>query len=672
MSLIKPVSSFLCGNWVAPGDGARPISSAITDKVIYQIGGHDLDTGSVLAYGREVGNPALRAMNIHDRARMVKALALHLQKHRAELYQLSYDTGATAKDHLIDVDGGIGTALVMASKARRELPDGHMILDGAPEILSRNGSFIGQHMRVPLHGVAVLINAFNFPIWGMLEKLAPCWIAGMPAIVKPASSTAYVAEAAVRIMLQSGILPKGALQLISGSTNDLFDHLTCQDVVSFTGSAATAGMLGAHQNIAKNAIRFGAEQDSLNASILGEDVLPGSAEFDLFIKEVSREMTVKAGQKCTAIRRVLVPKTTRDAVISALSAALSKVTVGDPRDKATSMGALVSNAQVADVTATCSQIATEAELAFAGEAVPKTGAFFAPRLYHCADPDAANVIHEVEAFGPVATILPYRDTSHAITLANRGGGSLVTSVITASPDIARNVVDGAAPFHGRIYFNNAKSMGEATGHGAPLPHMVHGGPGRAGGGEELGGMRALHHYTQRTAVQGDPDLITALSGRWMPGAARAKVQTHPFRKTFHELEIGETLTTPSRKVTLEDIESFAHFTGDTFYAHMDEKAASANPFFPGRVAHGYLLLSFAAGLFVDPTPGPVLANTGLDNLSFQKPVVADTEIHVLLTVKGKTRRTDDYGEVRWAVMIKDAEDDVVATYDLLTMVAYDT
>ncbi|MDU8910619.1 phenylacetic acid degradation bifunctional protein PaaZ [Aestuariicoccus sp. MJ-SS9] len=673
MSLLD-VQSFVCGQWIAPDDSARPIEDAVTGAVMARAGQSTLDTAGMLEHARTRGGAALRAMTFHERARMLKALALHLSEHKNALYDLSYATGATLADHKIDIDGGIGTMLVIASKGRREMPDSTVYLDGGLEQLSRDGSFVGRHICTPLQGVAVHINAFNFPVWGMLEKLAPALLAGMPCIVKPATATCYVTEAAVRLMLQSGFLPEGALQLISGGLGDLLDRVGGQDVVSFTGSAATARMLRATPALADNATRFVAEQDSLNASILGPDAAPGTPEFDLFLKEVRREMTAKAGQKCTAIRRILVPDAQVDAVIAGLSSRLQEITVGDPRDPSVRMGALVSRAQRADVLEKASLIGQEATRVFGNPeafaitgARAQQGAFLPPMLYHCADPDRADHPHRTEAFGPVSTIMGYRDTDHAIALAARGGGSLVASLITHDPEVARDVTLGAAAHHGRIYINDRHSMAASTGHGSPLPHMVHGGPGRAGGGEELGGVRGVLHYMQRTAVQGSPDMIARITGQWLPGAAEVSQDAHPFRRTFGALQIGETLVTPPRTVTLEDIEHFARFTGDTFYAHMDDDAARRNPFFPGRVAHGYLLLSFAAGLFVDPDEGPVLANTGLDNLRFMKPVQAGDAIHVRLTVKQKTPRNAEYGEVRWHVTLFNQDGDIVAEYELLTM-----
>ena len=671
---MRDIHSYAAGEWLAPGAGARNIASAITGEVIAQAGNDALDAGAMLGFAREHGGPALRAMTFHDRARMLKALALHLMEHKQALYDLSYDTGATLSDHKIDVDGGIGTMLVFASKGRREMPEAHVYLDGAPEQLGREGQFMGRHICTPLQGVAVHINAFNFPVWGMLEKLAPTLLAGVPAIVKPATATCYVTEHCVRLMLDSGLLPKGALQFVSGGLGDMLDLLGCQDAVAFTGSADTALKLRGNPKLMENSVRFTSEQDSLNASVLGPDAVPGTPEFDLFVKEVQREMTAKAGQKCTAIRRIMVPQAQIDAVISALSERLAKTTIGDPRAEDTRMGALVSGSQKRDVLEKVGLLSAEAERVFGDPdnftvkgADRDKGAFLPPMLFHCADPDAAERVHDTEAFGPVSTLMPYRDLAHASTLLNRGQGSLVASIITNDGEVARELTMGSAAFHGRLYFNNRTSMAEATGHGSPLPHMVHGGPGRAGGGEELGGVRGVMHYMQRTAVQGSPDILTAIGKQWVPGAEEITDRAHPFTRRFTELDLGETFHSPSREVTLGDIETFAHFTGDTFYAHMDDEAAAANPFFPGRVAHGYLLLSFAAGLFVQPDPGPVLANTGLDNLRFLEPVSAGDSIKVRLSVKHKTPRNEEYGEVRWHATLTNQREEAVAEYDLLTM-----
>lgn len=671
---MRQVHSYAAGEWVAPGDGARNIASAINGEIIAQAGNSALDVRAMLDFARNIGGPNLRQMTFHDRARMLKALALNLREHRQALYDLSYDTGATLSDHKIDIDGGIGTMLVFASKGRREMPDSQVYLDGPVEQLGREGQFVGRHIYTPLQGVAVHINAFNFPVWGMLEKLAPTLLAGVPAIVKPATTTCYVTEACVRLIAQSGLLPKGALQLVSGGIGDMLDHLDCQDAVAFTGSADTANKLRSNPILLERSVRFTSEQDSLNASVLGPDVQPGTPEFDLFVKEVHREMTAKAGQKCTAIRRILAPQGQIEPLIQAISAQLEQTIVGDPRESETQMGALVSANQKTDILEKAELIGLESEKVFGdldgfaprGVDIEK-GAFVSPMLFHCPDPDTANHVHETEAFGPVSTIMAYSDVDHAVSLLNRGKGSLVASVVTNDGDVARNIALGSGAFHGRLYFNNRQSMAEATGHGSPLPHMVHGGPGRAGGGEELGGVRGVLHYMQRTAIQGSPDILTAIGDQWVPGAQEIDDRDHPFTRNFSSLDLGETFNSDSCEITLEDIETFAHFTGDTFYAHMDEVAAQANPFFPGRVAHGYLLLSFAAGLFVQPDPGPVLANTGLDNLRFLTPVQPGDNIKVRLTVKAKTPRNGEYGEVRWHVTISNQNGDPVAEYELLTM-----
>ncbi|APH73000.1 phenylacetic acid degradation bifunctional protein PaaZ [Aquibium oceanicum] len=669
---ILSLNSYAAGKWVAPSGRISDLKSAVDGRVIARLGA-ELDFERMTDHARKVGGPALRELTFHQRAAMLKALAQYLNERRDALYELSYDTGATKTDSMIDIDGGIGTMFVYASKGRRELPDDVIYVDGNLEQLGKTGAFLGQHVATSLQGVAVHINAFNFPVWGMLEKLAPTLLAGVPAIVKPASATAWLAEAAFRMMIESGVLPDGAVQFVAGSTGDLLDRLGSQDVVSFTGSAATAGMLRSNENLLGNAVRFVAEQDSLNATILGPDAAPGTPEFDIFVREVHREMTAKAGQKCTAIRRVLVPAEHQEAVIEAISERLAKTVVGDPRAEATKMGALASLGQREDVLEKARLIGSEARLVFGStdgsrpDGVDAEGAFVSPMLFSCDDPDRAENVHSVEAFGPVSTVMAYRDLDHATALANRGAGSLVASVFTHDPQVARKVVLASGAWHGRLYFANRDTGKEATGHGSPLPHLVHGGPGRAGGGEEMGGIRGVMHYMQRTAIQASPDLLTGITRSWVKGARTRTGDAHPFRMTFGELEIGDAIGTPWRDVTLADVEHFAEFTGDNFYAHMDEEAAKANPFFPGRVAHGYLILSFAAGLFVDPAPGPVLANYGLDNLRFMKPVSPGDRITVNLIVKEKTPRNAEYGEVRWVVAVTNQDGEQVAGYELLTM-----
>ncbi len=671
--MTRMLKNYAADAWVAAKGGTVPLRSAITGEVVAETGSGGLDFRAMLDHARAVGGPALRALTFHARARMVKAIAEAIMARKEELYALNWATGATRQDGWIDIEGGAGTLFTASSKARRELPDDVVIADGDMEPIGRNGTFVGQHVYTSLQGAAVHINAFNFPIWGMLEKLGPTLVAGMPAIVKPASPGAFLAEAAFRIMIEADVLPPGALQLIVGSPGDLLDHLTCQDVVSFTGSAVTAAKLQAHPVIAREGVRFIAERDSLNASVLGPDAGPDTPEFALFVKEVVREMTVKAGQKCTAIRRAMVPAALLDATEAALREQLAAVVVGDPQLEGVTMGALATSAQVDDVRDRARQLATGARLVFGdidhveAKGGEGTGAFISPLLFRADDPWNAAVVHDVEAFGPVSTLMPYRDLDDAIALANRGRGSLALSFFSNDPAAARRLVLGAGSFHGRIVIVDRESARESTGHGSPLPMLVHGGPGRAGGGEEMGGIRGVKHYMQRSALQGSPRQLAAVVGRWLPGAPQPEGQTHPFRLRFDELEPGYTLRTGSRPVTLADIEHFAQFTGDTFYAHMDEEAAARSPIFGGRVAHGYLLLSFAAGLFVDPAEGPVLANYGLEGLRFVKPVKPGERIKVALTVRSRTRRSPEQGEVRWAVAVTNQDDDLVATYDLLTM-----
>jgi oxepin-CoA hydrolase/3-oxo-5,6-dehydrosuberyl-CoA semialdehyde dehydrogenase len=666
----KTLLNYAQDRWYEAPSGLAEVESAVTGDTIAVTGSEGLDFGGMLRHARTVGGPALRAMTFHQRAWMLKDLANAVMARKEELYELNYETGATRTDGWIDIEGGAGTLFSFSSKGRRELPNGRVIIDGAMEPLSKGGTFVGQHVWTPLQGVAVHINAFNFPVWGMLEKLGPTLLAGVPAIVKPASATGYLAEAAFRIMIEAGVLPPGALQLIMGGVGDLFDHLTLQDVVSFTGSAQTAMKLQSHPVIARESVRFIAERDSLNASVLGPDAAPGTPEFDLFVKEVAREMTVKAGQKCTAIRRAMAPAEHIDAVEAALRDRLGKVRIGDPREEGVTMGALASRAQLTGVRAAVAELAKSARIV-AGDPnaspVAGNGSFMSPILLRTDDPWGTDAVHDIEAFGPVSTIMPYKDLGDAIALANRGMGSLALSLFTFDAAVAEAFVLGAGAYHGRMVILDRTSAKESTGHGSPLPVLVHGGPGRAGGGEEMGGIRGVTHYMQRTALQGSPAVLSSVVKQWLPGAPKTEGDVHPFRKRISELEIGYTLKTATRTVTLEDIEHFAHFTGDTFYAHMDEEAAKASPIFEGRVAHGYLILSFAAGLFVEPAPGPVLANTGLENLRFQTPLYPGDSMRVELTVKSKSVRDEERGEVRWAVYVFNQKDEVVATYDLLTM-----
>jgi oxepin-CoA hydrolase/3-oxo-5,6-dehydrosuberyl-CoA semialdehyde dehydrogenase len=669
---MKPLKllNYAQDRWYGAEDGLAPVESAVTGEIYAETGSGGLDFAAMLDHARDVGAPALRAMTFHERAWLLKDLANAIMARKEELYELSYDTGATRTDGWIDIEGGAGTLFSFSSKGRRELPNGRILLDGSMEPLSKAGTFVGQHVWTPLQGVAVHINAFNFPVWGMLEKLAPTILAGVPAIVKPASATGYLAEAAFRIMIEADVLPPGALQLIMGGVGDLFDHLTLQDVISFTGSAETAMKLQTHPVIARESVRFIAERDSLNASVLGPDAAPGTPEFDLFVKEVAREMTVKAGQKCTAIRRAMAPAEHLDALQEALIARLGQARIGNPREEGVTMGPLASKAQLRSVREAVGVLSKSARIVSGdpdASPVAGGGAFISPILLRSDDPWAAAAVHDVEAFGPVSTIMPYKDLGDAIALANRGMGSLALSLFTFDAGVAEAFVLGSGAYHGRMMILDRTSAKESTGHGSPLPVLVHGGPGRAGGGEEMGGIRGVTHYMQRTALQGSPAVLSGIAKQWLPGAPKSEGELHPFRKRISELEIGYTLKTASRTVTLENVEHFAAFTGDNFYAHMDDEAAKASPIFEGRVAHGYLVLSFAAGLFVDPDPGPVLANTGLENLRFQTPLYPGDSMRVELTVKTKSVRDEEKGEVRWAVYVYNQKDEIVASYDLLTM-----
>jgi oxepin-CoA hydrolase / 3-oxo-5,6-dehydrosuberyl-CoA semialdehyde dehydrogenase len=676
---MKKLGNLVRDRWVdGDGDG-NLLTSAVDGEPLAAITSNGIDFAAMLDHAKRVGGPNLRKLTFHERGDMLKALAKHLNEIKAEFYELSTRTGATRRDSWPDIDGGISTMFVFSSKGRREMPNDHVYLDGAPEMISRNGTFVGQHICTPKLGAAIHINAFNFPCWGMLEKLAPTLLAGVPAIVKPASSTAYLTELIVRRMIESGILPNGSVQLICGSIGDLFDHLTCQDTIAFTGSKSTAEMLQQHARVIGESVAFTAETDSLNMSILGPDATPGTPEFDLYIREVRNEMVAKAGQKCTAIRRIIAPASIAGDVVKALSTALGEVRIGNPGIREVDMGALASLGQRDEVRTRIRDLATEAEIVFGGtddfdvvDADSRKGAFFMPTLLLCERPLTARSVHSVEAFGPVSTVLPYESIEEAIELARLGNGSLAGSIVTNDNDVARELVLGTAAFHGRMIVINRHCAAESTGHGSPLAHLVHGGPGRAGGGEEMGGVRGVLHYMQRTAIQGSPETLTAIGHRWIRGADEKDPGVHPFRKTFEQLELGDTFRSELRKVTLEDIDHFANFTGDTFYAHTDEAAAAKNPFFDGRVAHGYLIVSFAAGLFVDPDFGPVLANYGIDDLRFLKPLNYGDSMRVRLTCKQKTLRGDTgYGEVRWDTEVTNQDDEVVAQYDVLTMVATD-
>jgi oxepin-CoA hydrolase/3-oxo-5,6-dehydrosuberyl-CoA semialdehyde dehydrogenase len=666
--------SYVGGRWITPDDDGAPVHDAVTGDEVARISTAGIDMRAALEHGRTVGGPALRDLTFHQRAALLKAVGLMLRDNREELYALSARTGATMFDSRFDIDGGYGAVLSYASKAKRELPNERVYVEGPPEPLGKGGQFFGQHILTPLRGVAVQINAFNFPVWGPLEKLAPSFLAGVPSLIKPASQTAYLTARMVELIVESGLLPEGTVQFICGSAADLLDHLEEHDMVAFTGSASTAQRLRAHPTVVSRSLRFNAEADSLNCSILGPDAGPGTPEFDLYVKQLVHEMTVKAGQKCTAIRRAFVPSNMVDDVVDAARGRLAKVTVGNPGDESVRMGALASLEQREEVRRSLKALQSVAKVAFGDPervdvvgADPERGAFLSPILLRADDANAEEV-HSVEAFGPVSTVIGYRDATDAVTLAARGRGSLVGSVVTGDADFAREVVVGIAPWHGRLLVLDQDDANESTGHGSPLPMLVHGGPGRAGGGEEMGGIRGVLHHMQRTAVQASPRVLGAVTDRWLTGAPRRE-DVHPFRKSLESLRVGDAVVAGPRTITLADIEHFAEFTGDTFYAHMDEEAAAANPFFDGRVAHGYLIVSLAAGLFVQPDPGPVLANYGIDNLRFLTPVYPGDELTVALTCKQISPREGDYGEVRWDADVTKQDGSSVARYDVLTMVA---
>jgi oxepin-CoA hydrolase/3-oxo-5,6-dehydrosuberyl-CoA semialdehyde dehydrogenase len=671
--------NYALGEWIEGTGKTTDLIHAVTGEKIGEASSGGLDFEAMTEHARRVGGPKLRAMTFHQRAAMLKAMAKHLLEHKDALYAVSAATGATRSDSWVDIEGGIGTFFAYSSRGRREFPNETFHVEGPTEALSKGGTFMGRHICVPLEGVAIHINAFNFPCWGMLEKMAPAILAGVPCIVKPATVTSYLTEAMFRVMVDSKIFPEGAIQLICGSAGDLLDHVTEQDVVAFTGSAATGQMLKEGQAVMQHSVRFNMEADSLNCSILGPDAKPGTEEFDIFIKEVTREMTTKAGQKCTAIRRTIVPDGMEEDVITALRTRLGKTVIGDPSVEGVRMGPLASRGQVRDVGANAEKIRASSELVFGGDgfevvgADREKGAFFGPMLMACAEPFRVSEPHDIEAFGPVNTVMPYTTVEEAIELARLGRGSLCGSLVTADADVAREVVLGVAPYHGRLMVLDRTSAKESTGHGSPLPNLVHGGPGRAGGGEEMGGARGVLHYMQRTAVQGSPSVLTAITREWTRGAEQKREAVHPFRKHFEDLEVGETLITAERTITLDDVVNFANLSGDKFYAHMDDEAARSHGIFEGRVAHGYFIVSAAAGLFVDPELGPVLANYGLENLRFTKPVYPGDTIHVRLTVKQKTKKDTQEGQipqgvVEWDVEVINQNDEPVAIYSILTLV----
>ncbi len=674
------LQSHIAGRWLG-ATPAQTLRSAINGRPVAATHAEAIDFGEAVHFARTVGLPGLLALDFQQRAARLKALAKFLVERKEALYAVSAHTGATRADSWIDIEGGTGTLFAYASAGSNELPSGNLVHEGPVLNLGKTGRFSGTHILVPRGGLAVHINAFNFPIWGLLEKLAPSFLAGMPCIGKPATATSYLTEALVRLIDASGLLPAGALQLVIGGTGDLLNRLDGRDVVTFTGSADTAAKLRVHPNVVRHSIPFNAEADSLNCAILAPEVTPDDAEFDLFIKEVAREMTVKAGQKCTAIRRAIVPRRHLDAVAEALRARLAKTVIGDPAVEGVRMGALASHDQVADVAAQINRLREAADLVHDGGAgfAPRgegvgEGAFLAPMLLSARNPLGDDTVHAVEAFGPVSTLMAYEDLDEALALAAKGQGSLVGTLVTKSPALAAKVIPVAAALHGRLHILDAEAAPESTGHGSPLPLLKHGGPGRAGGGEELGGIRAVHHYLQRCAVQGSPTMLAAVTGEYVRGAKRVETEIHPFRRHFEDLQIGESLLTHRRTVSEADIVAFGGISGDYFYMHFDEVAAKDSPF-GKRIAHGYFVLSAAAGLFVSPAPGPVLANYGLDTLRFVKPVGIGDTIQARLTAKRKIdrRKVDAQGRgqgvVAWDVEVTNQHGELVASYDILTLVA---
>lgn len=676
------LQSFIAGQWVGLQPAAA-LRSAINSQVVAHTHAESLDFEAAVHHARTVGVPELLKTDFQQRAAILKALAKYLGSRKEELYAISAHTGATRTDSWVDIEGGTGTLFAYASMGSSELPSGNVVHEGPVVTLGKGGQFVGTHILAPRRGLAVHINAFNFPVWGLLEKFAPGFLAGQPCIGKPATATSYLTEAMVRMMLESKLLPEGSIQLVIGGTGDLLDRLNGQDMVTFTGSADTAATLRARPHLLKHGIPFNAEADSLNCAILGEDVSPDDPEFDLFVKEVAREMTVKAGQKCTAIRRAIVPRRHLDAVAQRLRERLAKVVVGDPSIEGVKMGALASKAQQSDVADRVRQLLAAPHMSQVygqsdgfsprGQGVDE-GAFFSPTLLLCERPLDVAQVHDIEAFGPVSTLMPYDDTDEALALAARGQGSLVGSLITKTPAVAARIVPQAAALHGRLHILDAKAAAESTGHGSPLPYLKHGGPGRAGGGEELGGIRAVKHNLQRSAIQGSPDMVMAVTGEYVRGATVIESDMHPMRKAFEDLQIGESLLTEPRTITAADVQAFGDLTGDTFYMHFDEEAAKASPF-GQRIAHGYLVLSAAAGLFVWTAPGPLLANYGLDTLRFTKPVALGDTIRARLTAKRKIDRmkvgADGKGQgvVAWDVEVTNQNGEVVASYDILTLVA---
>lgn len=678
---MNKLGNLVTGKWIE-GDGEGQILyNAITGEPIVSASTRGLNFKDIVDYARRTGNPALRKMTFHERGRMLRALATYLRQHLELFYQVSYQTGATRADSWIDIEGGIGNLFANAS-LRRKFPDTPFCIDGDIHNLSKNNTFMATHLLVPKEGVAIHINAFNFPVWGMLEKIAVNLLAGMPAIVKPATVTSYLTETVVRKIHGSGILPEGALQLICGSAGDLLDQADSQDVITFTGSASTGLMLKSNPRLLANNVPFNMEADSLNCIVLGKDVEPGSAEWDIFIKEVRKEMTVKAGQKCTAIRRIFVPENRIEETRNALAKALAQTVIGNPLNEKVRMGALAGPTQKQEVKSQVQKLLASSQIIYGSmdsvdllEADAAKGSFLSPILLLNEHPFRDNTVHETEAFGPVSTLMPYQDLDEAIELSKRGKGSLCSSIVTADDSIATRFVLGAASYHGRILVLNADCARESTGHGSPLPLLVHGGPGRAGGGEEMGGLRGVKHYMQRTAVQGSPTTLTAITQVYHQYAKGKNPGVHPFKKYFEELVIGDQIVTDKRLITAEDINQFADLSGDHFYAHIAGTDFSGT-MFERQVAHGYLVMSLAAGLFVDSyEKNPVLLNYGIDELRFTKPVYPGASLHIRFTCKEKIPQdqkedTDiPRGIVKWLVEFIDETDEITGVATILTMVA---
>ncbi|MGN6194264.1 MAG: phenylacetic acid degradation bifunctional protein PaaZ [Ginsengibacter sp.] len=683
------LGNYVLGNWIEGDGDGQPLFNAVNGEPIATATTKGLDFQSILGYGRKVGSPALRKMTFHERGRMLKALALYLFDNKEKFYPLSFKTGATRADSWVDIEGGIGNLFSNAS-LRRKLPNEIFALDGENIGLSKGGTFSAQHILLPKEGVALHINAFNFPVWGMLEKIAVNLMAGVAAVVKPATITSYLTEAVVREIIASGILPEGALQLICGSAGDILDHVTSQDVITFTGSASTGLMLKSNPNVLRENVPFNLEADSLNCIVLGDDVTPEMPEWDIFIKEVRKEMTSKAGQKCTAIRRIFVPENKMEDVWISLGKSLSQTTIGNPQNEKVRMGALAGQSQRKEVLDQVQKLLASSQILYGSldsveliDADNKTGAFMSPLLLKNENPFESDEVHNVEAFGPVSTIMPYKNIDEAIALSKLGKGSLCSSVVTVNEQFSKNFILGAGTFHGRILVLNRECAKESTGHGSPLPMLIHGGPGRAGGGEEMGGLRGIKHYMQRVAVQGSPTMLTAITNVYQPNAKATESSIHPFKKYFEELNIGDQLITEKRKITSEDIDRFADLSGDHFYAHIKTTDFS-DTMFEQQVAHGYFIMSAAAGLFVDGyEKNPVLLNYGIEELRFTKPVYAGTEIYIKLTCKEKieqelkeiTPETAHVkgidipkGIVKWYVEIIDETEEITGVATILTMV----